>query len=223
MSFSLYAMPTASFVKVYECGLDRLTLLVGIAAFSSNGFDRKGGIVVTGILIDILEILVPATATFLAAIIAKKSLILPEESKTARMIFDNVYSKIFVLLEHHLFQKVTLQEVRELGQKINSILEENPGYYYPSLKVYCERMIHANHKNYQEHFDTFCETFDKQYDICCKKIGIPLRSAAYRLNRKHYKGEFGFWITLFSLPGFGLQLAFYITLLVIFYYLSKFS
>lgn len=165
--------------------------------------------------------LVPATATFIAAKIAAKSMVSAEESKTARLIFDNVYSKIFTLLEHHLYQTTTLLETREFGSKINSILEANPGYYYPSLKVYCERMVHSNNADFQEHFDVFCETFNKQYDLCCKKIGIPLRSAAFRLNRKHYKGNFGFWSTYFSLPGAWAQPILFIAFLVFFYYINK--
>lgn len=164
--------------------------------------------------------LVPATATFIAAKIAAKSMTFPEESRTARVIFDNVYSKIFVLLEHHLYQTTTLQKTREIGWEINIILESNPGYYYPSLKIYCERMVDADHSNYQEHFDVFCETFNREYDICCKKIGIPLRSAAFRLNRRHYKGNFGFWSTYFSLPGAWAQPILFIAFFVFFYYIT---
>lgn len=172
------------------------------------------------ILKNVSTVLVPATATFIAAKIAAKSMTFPEESKTARLIFDNVYSKIFVLLEHQLYQTTTLQQTREIGVKINNILELHPGYYYPSLKIYCERLIDSNHSNFQEHFDVFCDTFNRQYDICCKKIGVPLRSAAFRLNRRHYKGKFGFWSTYFSLPGAWAQPILFVAFLVFFYYIN---
>lgn len=170
---------------------------------------------------NVFNALVPATATFIAAKIAAKSMQFTEEGKTARIIFDNVYSKIFVILEHHLYQSVTLEETKEFGLKINRILEKNPGYYYPSLKVYCERMVNADNTDFQEHFDVFCDTFNKQYDLCCKTIGIPLRSAAFRLNRQHYKGNLGFWKTYFALPGAWLQPVMFIALYIIFYYIIK--
>ncbi|WP_203249310.1 hypothetical protein [Sporosarcina beigongshangi] len=72
-------------------------------------------------------------------------------------------------------------------------------YYYPSLKIYAERLRIASEENYQELWGYFSGRFGDEYDRISRSIGVPIRTRVYRLSRSHYKDQGHWWrIYLFS-------------------------
>ena len=64
-----------------------------------------------------------------------------------------------------LQQKLTDEQITDLGLEINEILEKADGYYYPSLKQYAQWMFDPEYtQNLQELWHSFCWTFDRQYE-----------------------------------------------------------
>ncbi|MBE1555488.1 hypothetical protein [Sporosarcina limicola] len=136
----------------------------------------------------------------LAAFISARFISRREHQKTNRIIFEKCYSKIFQFIEYDLFsEKVRLETVRYYGESIVRILDDANMYYYPSLKIYAERLRIASEENYQELWGYFSGRFGDEYDRISRSIGVPIRTRVYRLSRSHYEDQGHWWrIYLFS-------------------------
>lgn len=123
-----------------------------------------------------------------------------ERIKTSRIIFEQCYSKVFHLIEYDLYSKdIKLKKVNLYGTKIVQIFEESSMYYYPSLKIYAERLRDAKDENFRALWLYFSRRFDIEYDRVCRAINIPIRTRVYRISRKHYENnKHFFYIYAFS-------------------------
>lgn len=125
-----------------------------------------------------------------AAWLSGRFIVRKERIKSSRLIFERSYSKVFRLIEYDLYSKsIELKIVKYYGAKIIQILDNSNMYYYPSLKVYAERLRDADEEDFQELWAYFSHRYDIEYDRVCKIIKIPIRTRVYRLSRKHYENS----------------------------------
>ncbi len=89
----------------------------------------------------------------------------------------------------YIQKNINLKMVKFYGERIVEILDESNMYYYPSLKVYAERLRDSEEKNFKGLWLYFSGRFDREYDRICKIINMPLRTRVYRINRKHYENQ----------------------------------
>ncbi|WP_270345790.1 hypothetical protein [Enterococcus thailandicus] len=140
--------------------------------------------------LNILNILLTALIAIISGFITSKYTTRPEKQKTSRLIFEKCYTQIYSLVEYDLYsKKLTLDKVRKYGYQIIEICEQSNNYFYPSVKIYAERLINSDSDNYQEQWNYFSTRFSLRYDTVCKDIGLPLRNHAYRVNRKQYENN----------------------------------
>ncbi|MBF2599383.1 hypothetical protein IA929_05130 [Listeria seeligeri] len=153
----------------------------------------------------ILNIIITASIALITTLLTSRYTSKPEKQKTARFMFDNCYSPIYSLVEYKLFSKdITIEEVQEIGYDIIKICNSANNYYFPSIKIYAERLANSNVGNYNKNWDYFCSRFSMRYDSVCRMIGLPIRNSAYRLNRQHFISNWHFarlfaknnWLTL---------------------------
>lgn len=141
-------------------------------------------------ILTLLNIIITALIAILTSFITSRYTTKPEKQKTSRLIFENCYSKIYSLVEFDLFSKdISLFKVRDYGEKIVEICNNSNNYYFPSVKIYAERLEKSTKDDYQENWEYFSQRFSFRYDSVCKNIGLPLRNSAYRINRNHYKNN----------------------------------
>lgn len=133
--------------------------------------------------LNILNILLTALIAIISGFITSKYTTKPEKQKTSRLIFEKCYTQIYSLVEYDLYSnKLTLDKVRKYGYQIIEICEQSNNYFYPSVKIYAERLANSDSGNYQEHWSYFSNRFSFRYDTVCNDIGLPLRNHAYRIN-----------------------------------------
>ncbi|WP_321388727.1 hypothetical protein [uncultured Enterococcus sp.] len=145
------------------------------------------------IVFELIKIAVTILTASTTSIILIRNLARTQKSSTSQLIFDKCYFKIFSLIEYKLFSKeLSLTEVRDIGSEIVEIFNSSEGYYYPSLKIYAERLAKSDTRNYQENWAYFSTRFSSEYDKVCAIIKIPLRSRAYRINRNQYGSWYDF-------------------------------
>ncbi len=144
-------------------------------------------------LTPILPAIITSAIAFLSALIGSRNFRNSDKRNTRRKMIENCYLPLYNLLEYKLYQDLTLEKTQEIGKEIVSIFTSSNQYFYPSLKIYAERLVSSNQNNYFENWLYFCNRFDKEYDRSCKLIGLPIRSRAYRINRKQFHGNKQFY------------------------------
>lgn len=149
--------------------------------------------------VTIINILITALIAIVSSLITSHYATKPEKQITSRLIFDKCYSKIYSVVEYDLHSKdITLEKARYYGNEIVKICDQSNYYFYPSVKIYAERLVKSNKANYQENWDYFSMRFSLRYDTVCKDIGLPLRNHAYRLNRGQYRDNWDFFRLMIS-------------------------
>ncbi|ALS03083.1 hypothetical protein ATZ33_17375 [Enterococcus silesiacus] len=170
--------------------------------------------------INILNIGLTAIIAIFTSILTSRHISRPEKQQTARLIFEKCYSPIYSLVEYQLFSKeMTKIEVNKIGNQIIEICDSADNYYFPSVKIYAERMAKADSSSYMEQWEYFSERFSMRYDNVCREIGVPIRNNAYRLNRRQYKDNFSFYRLFFK--NNWLDLLFIIFLITLIIFMSK--
>lgn len=146
-------------------------------------------------MIEIIDTIISASIALLASLISARFISRREHQKTNRLIFEKCYSKIFQMIEYDLFSKeINLKTVRYYGNRIVRILENGNMYYYPSIKIYAERLENASEEKYKQYWEYFSERFSTEYNRVSRSIGVPLRTRVYQLSRKHYKNTMHWFI-----------------------------
>lgn len=148
--------------------------------------------------------LISSIVTLLAAYIGFRASGLNNKHKTYIKMMECNYFPIFQVLEKSFFREITLSEAIDLGNKIVSIIDKNPMYIDPSLRIYANRLVNSNQSDFQNNFMTFCSTFDENYDKTSRLVGIPLRSYAYRIDMGQYENKFKLYLycIVLTLPEF---------------------
>lgn len=173
------------------------------------------------ITIDLTDLFAPLSIAIISSYATYMIGLKSEQRKTDRLLYEKSFLPIFKYVEKDLHNKnLSLKETHELANQILIILSRSDGYYHPSVKDYALKIKRSNQDTYLGHWEYFSERFSLRYDKLCKKIGIPLRGAAYRLNQKQYKNIWEMVKLYFKLlwP----SLLFILALLYIFYGLNNF-
>ncbi len=115
---------------------------------------------------------------------------------------SKVYSPIFQLSEPYLYTKISLTVARDLFSKISLIVDENYHLTDPKLRMYIDfvkRDIENNieGENLHENFNYYCSYLSSTLDKTQRKVGLPIRTASYRINKTQYTNLFVFWYYLF--------------------------
>jgi len=142
-----------------------------------------------------------------------------ERAKTSRLCLEKVYIPVFSIIEKDLFQPISYSDAVKYGDIILSILESNPGYYYPSLKLYTERLINAEYKDYQDRFITVCDSVNRSLDKYSYYAGFPQRSFVYRFAKKQYQSPWE--LVMPYLRQYGLLTLLWFLLFVLVCFLAK--
>lgn len=90
--------------------------------------------------------------------------------------YEKVIFPIFSLLENHLYQKNIDSELKTALDTCKIVIEQNK--YIAGGKL-----IDLFKRPYTlENFQEISSLIDKEYDTCCSKLGIPLRSIDNKVN-----------------------------------------
>lgn len=143
-------------------------------------------------LLIILDIIVAFILGILSTWVTLQTTNSSNKSMTARIMYEKIYHPVFKLLEQDLYKSISLEKAIYYGSEILKVIHANPLYYYPSLRLYCERLVKSNHSNYQDNFMTVCWSIDKYLDKYSRIIGAPVRSTRYRLNTDQYDSKLKF-------------------------------
>lgn len=167
--------------------------------------------------INIIDIFVAVAIGILSAVVTVLTSNSHEKGLTSRILYEKIYQPIFTFIEPDLYKSITHEKAIYYGEKILEVINQNSLYYYPSLRIYAERLSKSTDINYQNNFMTVCWSIDKYLDKYSRVIGAPIRSTAYRLNMNQYdsKIKLFFMLLINSLP----QL---ILLFLSFYFFKRF-
>lgn len=163
----------------------------------------------------LIDVIVPIIIGILGTVIAYKSSNSDEKGISARIMYEKVYHPIYTLIEDDLYKNISYEKALFYGHQIADILSKTPQYFYPSLKLYNDRLISSDSKNYQHYFETVCWSVDVHIDKCSRTIGVPIRSGTYRLNMRQYDSPSKLFC-LFMVT-YGTQIALFIALIYLAY------
>lgn len=110
--------------------------------------------------------------------------IFKKESSSAftRERHDKLIFPLFNLLEPVLYQNAS----PDILSSALKIIEDNKNIADGKL---LELFYFYSHHPSQENFQQLCTYADRMYDKSCWKLGLKLRSVAYRINRKQYNNK----------------------------------
>lgn len=140
-------------------------------------------------LVNILDIMLVFIIGILSTWVTFQTINSSEKSLTARLMYEKIYHPTFKLIEPDLYKTISHEKAIYYGSQILTTLSENPLYYYPSLRLDCERLLKSTRSNYQDIFMTVCWSVEKHLDKYSKRIGAPIRSTRYRLNTNQYDSK----------------------------------
>lgn len=167
----------------------------------------------------LLELILTIAVTLMSVYFGLKTAGITDKNNTAKQMIEKIYFPIFNLIEKDLYKDITLTQAIDYGNKTLDIINQNPMYAYPSLKMYAYDLTQSDETNFNENFKRLCWSVEKHYDKYSKCIGLPLRSYSYRINNHQYenKDQLLFYIFRLIFP----QLLIYIGFIAAFYYLIK--
>lgn len=168
---------------------------------------------------NLLNLILTVSVTLISAFLGFKAAGVNDRNSTSKYMLEKVYFPIFNLIEKDLYKEISLAQAIEYGHKILDIINQNPMYVYPSLKLYTEYLIESNKNTYKENFKHVCWSVEKYYDKFSKRIGLPLRSYAYRINTQQYenRSQLLLYCFLLKLPELLIDIVFF----VLIYYFTK--
>jgi len=167
----------------------------------------------------LLELIFTVALTLISVYFGLKTAGVNDKNDTAKQMVEKIYFPIFDLIEKDLYREITLDQAIDYGNKILDIIHQNPMYVYPSLKTYAHNLAQSVESNFSENFIRLCWSVEKHYDKYSKRVGLPLRSYAYRINNRQYEDRYQLFFYLLRLmfP----QLLMYLAFSIILYYLIK--
>ncbi len=89
--------------------------------------------------------------------------------------YEKVIFPIFSLLEPHLYKKEITDEIVSLVEQCKKIIEDNK--MIAGGKIFYVFCLHVLNK---DTFQDMSRFIDKEYDVCCSALGIPLRPLDYK-------------------------------------------
>ena len=141
----------------------------------------------------------------------------------SRERLDKVYHPLFLSIEPYLYREdITFEDIQPFIECYQKIEAEHSMLIYPSLRhwmsLICKKKeLYPGDKYTTSDWFIICNYVSKEYDKLCVYSCIPLRSVAYKLNRKQYSSKFKMYlgyVYLYILPLF----YFLVFVLTLFYF-----
>lgn len=112
---------------------------------------------------------------------------------------EYVYHPLFISIEPYLYKNVSPSDVRPFLDKFKELDAKYSLLIYPSLRQHIEFFVKQNRKAdpydlINSEWFLICDYICNDYDKLCRIAHLPVRSTAYRLNRKQFKTKFSLYV-----------------------------
>lgn len=159
------------------------------------------------ILLSVKEYLLILIEPSIALLIGILTVLVTKNSNKYNAAWERLtkaYHPIFLAAEPYLFKKINIENAKIFIDKFLLIETDHSLYIYPSLRhrVYLLSKAILNKESLSainEHWLIICEYISSDYDKLCKRAHVPLRSAAYRLNKSQFSSKLALCWGLFKL------------------------
>ena len=138
----------------------------------------------------IFQILDPLIA-IIVGVLSFKALQSSSNCEVAKTRILKAYHPIFWAAEPYLYQKISFHDAKKFIKVFNKINSKQSVYIYPSLRHFVSLLEKSKNETIlNEYWIQICDYISRDYDKLCQQAHLPIRSPAYRLNRKQYKSRY---------------------------------
>jgi hypothetical protein len=112
-------------------------------------------------------------------------------SSTHESQLNKVYSPLFIKIEPNLYKKISLDIAKDYADFFMKVIKDHHVLCNPELvervSNFCRKV--ENRTDYQDVFNEICSHVDRCYDALRRRLKLPRRSIAYRLNHNQYRNK----------------------------------